>query len=914
MSTRSMVLGGVFLGAAFVGILIFCIFYTHSTFEKNERALEEIVLRDIETVEVYFSDENETSQKWREYLDLESLKQLVADSETPESTQGLFQFTLKVADAEGFEEHRPLETLAESLTLLRTWRKLSFPWNKRETTEEYIARRNALTPSTIVFKEESLAQESRSREFESAPTSSKKVLPVANIEADDVLVSDFIEADAGENLSREESPAPSVSTAQNAEIRESASISHTQTTVAWNETTPAPSSISMSGSTEEESTASAEEGDSAEKSPSAVPVPPEPQFASSLLTQLENPQPVEMLKKFRPEEIENSVFLQTAQLWALQSEIFCLPTNAQKMEARLVLIHEAKELEAFLDRSREPNASKWKRALMWDKLKPALDPKNDVSLEDLRMVHACFSTGVYGMELQLFAKVRVALENYLGLHACANESVARARHMSVAKKLATLLILADKNPNGNVQRGVESALRWMTWMGQAPDLVENTRNLWNFSNIAIHFNQSVFQNFGENAIERDQKVRENIYNATITGNSHFSGRLGISPITNDNFIELEISLAGTATGQTNAHAGPAIITSVSSNRVEATKRIRVKPDGLSSTPAVANISGNSEIVRVQDRFSRPMVESAAERRAYARKDETQGILLSRNESRLERELNESIDPALQKWERQISHDILFHLAPRGLRPANTTMWSDPAGAHVKTEFACNSGLMAPTLPPEIAENCDIQIAIHESALQNIFSGFLSGMKLDSSARTQFQTGAPQWLKNALESAPKENSEAAQGQNDDSWELRFPCDYPISTNFDENTVSLTIQADRIINEDKTYPAINIAVTYAFVTEGEKCFLVRQDGIEMLPPDFNPEVQKRLPAQIISLRRVLSRRLKDIFPERVEVREIALGENVSGEGAAALSQNMTLAPVFLQSCNGWLQIGFCVREKK
>ena len=89
---------------------------------------------------------------------------------------------------------------------------------------------------------------------------------------------------------------------------------------------------------------------------------------------------------------------------------------------------------------------------------------------------------------------------------------------------------------------------------------------------------------------------------------------------------------------------------------------------------------------------------------------------------------------------------------------------------------------------------------------------------------------------------------------------------------DGKIRLSLHCSKLTHESKTYPPLDISVTYAVNVQDGMFVLVREGGVEILPSDFDPTVKKRLPASIVSLRRVMGKRLQEVFKDEVEIKEV------------------------------------------
>ncbi|MDO4585225.1 MAG: hypothetical protein Q4D62_14115 [Planctomycetia bacterium] len=635
-------------------------------------------------------------------------------------------------------------------------------------------------------------------------------------------------------------------------------------------------------------------------------LPELPKVAKRWEATLQQPQPETLWTGISDDAVARSPFLQTARGWMEVSDKFTLPGEkeltfslanvTEKMDALVAMLHP--------DPAREAG---WKRALAWESLEKGIQ-KRPVDLAEMKKSYDRFTIGVVGLELERFAQLREAIGDYLTQATLAQQSdLAKERYEKVSQTLAALLVEAHQKPTAEVQRSVEACLRWMRQMGQASEWVTKTKSLWSAPNFSMTVRQSLFEKYGSQDIVERQNIRETILNANIQGTADFVGTLEIKPIPNDERIQLGVFLSGESNGHSNAYSGPAVIRNRTHSTIWGEKNIFIDGRGLETSAAQAKIQTKSQLLNVADAYGRRMVQNIATRKAYEQRAQSEQIASARHEARLRQRLNSSIDPVLRQWNEKLNYSTKSQLEPRGLLPESSQMWSDEQGIYLLASLAGNDGLLAPGCAPAWEKASDVQISIHETAFQNFVGSFFSGLILDAHARQVMRTTAPKMIREGIEKAEQQNADTDDDPQNDAWGIHFPHYWPAVATFADGKIHVTIHARQLQGKEKDYPALDIHIVYQIENREGRIFLVREGMLDILPPDFNPEKEKRLPTNVVSLRRVMNRRLEKVLPKEVVLEDVLLKR----EGSQ-LKRNLILIPETMSSQDGWLQIGCQISE--
>jgi len=589
--------------------------------------------------------------------------------------------------------------------------------------------------------------------------------------------------------------------------------------------------------------------------------------------------------------------------WLLEK--FQIP-NEEDLAAAYENIQNAfNDFSKTMKRLDEKKRQSWFKLLHLESLNLNQKPQLDV----LQDIYRQLSNGNAGLELNIFVNFRESIKYFLTLVSIKNEpEKAEEMFVQARNRIVKLLEIVEKDHSSVIERALEDELNWFEIVGQAEQTVEATRRMWTKPNLIGHAAASIFERYGTRAVQEEEKISNRIQRASIYGTCNFNGCLVMKPVLNPDRIELEVVLDGSSDARTRAYAGPAIISSRAKSRVLAEKKIFFDESGFSTNNAKVNIRTNSQIQDVQDIRNRQFIENLATRRAFARKEQTESEATAQSSMRLRARFNRQINDAIKSWNTQMAELVRVHFRSRGLELQNTHTWSDDAGAHGQTLFSCRYGMGAYSDPPQVPQPTDFQFAIHETVLQGAFAGFLGGLNMDSYARKHLKETVPSFLKKSEQNSDSEKKEKS---NEEDWAMRFPKDWPISISIQDGKLCCVIHSLNLEVNKKSYPAVDISIMYNMELREDGIHFVRQEEIDILPPDFNPDSSDRLPASMVSLRRVMGKRLQETFVEEIVLKEQQVMKNPTPDSQFA---NVYIKPIFIQAKDGWLQVGMNLYEKK
>jgi hypothetical protein len=166
-------------------------------------------------------------------------------------------------------------------------------------------------------------------------------------------------------------------------------------------------------------------------------------------------------------------------------------------------------------------------------------------------------------------------------------------------------------------------------------------------------------------------------------------------------------------------------------------------------------------------------------------------------------------------------------------------------------------LAAATAAPELDEQYDLSVRVHESLINNLAASVLTG-------RTFTEEQVQKMATNALGELPEQLESAA---DEDPWSITFARRQPpVTIQFAEQGFKIVIRGRRFTSGEQKCGALNITAVYKARRTETGVVLTRQGDLEILPPTFQ-RGKSQLSASQVALRRLLMRRLGDVFKPEI-----------------------------------------------
>lgn len=129
-----------------------------------------------------------------------------------------------------------------------------------------------------------------------------------------------------------------------------------------------------------------------------------------------------------------------------------------------------------------------------------------------------------------------------------------------------------------------------------------------------------------------------------------------------------------------------------------------------------------------------------------------------------------------------------------------------------------------------------------------------------------------------------------------WSITMADKDPLIVRIEGNTLITTLRGKSYTSDDNRYNGMNVTSRYHIVHNGGDLRLVRDEELEVLPPDFKPGLRIGVRQEV--LRSLLRRRFGRLLPKEIPFRELKLDDSLQLQGAVRIKDFLTT--------EGWLTI--------
>ncbi len=591
-------------------------------------------------------------------------------------------------------------------------------------------------------------------------------------------------------------------------------------------------------------------------------------------------------------------------------------TPEQVAEARRQLEQVVADFEQFLaPESRKSEG--WQRYLEWKGLKQGLASEERPDFEAMRVTLSRLRSGAEGTELPPFRRVAQAIERYVD-----RVEITRARDQQqvAAQQIDLLLRYVDRYSQDHSARAryeIERRLDLLTGLGQSAELVAAVERQFNHANVHVSVSEGMLGKIVSRDVNRTEPVTDCILGTSIRGMGHTIGHVDISTISSPNRAVLFVHLEGVTHSDTKGYNGPVVITSKGVTHFTARKRIDLEDANFWNYPAQVDANTTTRTCSVKKQgggLGSRLVEAIGERRVAEKKPQADRIAGDHAEDRIARNLDDEMLPKLQDARYEYLHQFRKPFEQRNADPEFIHFSSTDSSVELAM-LQTGRGLLGADTPPPAFGGDDVSLRLHETGVANVVAALLGGATVSQKARdadVKVSVTLPKWLDKALDrrnekQASGEAQETESGEPEQEfkpWALTLRRGRPVSVEFKEGNVKLTLHAYRIEAGDSVYGNWDISATYAPTIVDGGLHLTRQGDIEVIPSRFDPTEGGRLTNREIGERANLAKELNRQaengrgLKREIHVDPIEVGEGEDYVGMLNFTQVVTDA--------GWLSL--------
>ena len=326
-------------------------------------------------------------------------------------------------------------------------------------------------------------------------------------------------------------------------------------------------------------------------------------------------------------------------------------------------------LRRFLGRGAA--AKGWQTYLGLDKLDAQLRKVSDPSLEPLAEVLAQLRTDKVGLDLPQFTNLATALADYIVAIRQSRNPNARVEFGATIDKLSRDVEAYVKQPSADMLKEIGRGLDWLVQRRQALSLVESVAYRLSQPNLFVVVGGDFLAAGLNRAVDETGPLRDVILGTNIVGTGHTQGDVTFRLIPDTDVARLEATLEGVNRSRNTGYNGPAIVHSIGTTRLLATKYLTIDADGVHGQKANVGADTSTEITGIGSSKRGVMgcvVERVATKRVAQQKGTAERIASEHAEQRLGRRFEEQIGQELARSNERFQEQFRNPLVRRGQLP------------------------------------------------------------------------------------------------------------------------------------------------------------------------------------------------------------------------------------------------------
>jgi hypothetical protein len=299
----------------------------------------------------------------------------------------------------------------------------------------------------------------------------------------------------------------------------------------------------------------------------------------------------------------------------------------------------------------------------------------------------------------------------------------------------------------------------------------------------------------------------------------------------------------------------------------------------------------SRLLKITTEYSSPLddiIQGFGEARFDAGQERDDRKITAAAERRLYRNAAQEAGRLFKDANKQYQERFLDELARNGLNVRELRFSSDSnavqLGIVLKDQVLPSS---APALPAQ-----PIGLQLHPDLFNTLANRSLAGKTYTDKELDKSFTDLGRYL----DLPPLAKTE------DLPWSVTLTKRDPLTLKVDGDQIEMRLRGETYTSGDNRYTGMNVTVRYRIVRKEGEIKLIRDEELEVLPPDFEPG--KPLGARQAVLRSLLRRRFGRLLPREIPFRDLALPEALSFPG--------TFRIVEFQTDKGWLTVGLGYKQ--
>ena len=568
----------------------------------------------------------------------------------------------------------------------------------------------------------------------------------------------------------------------------------------------------------------------------------------------------------------------------------------------------ARELEQLLGGG--ANGEAWKKYIGWDSLQSQLAEGAEPDQTQLTKLIDHLTANEEGLELPQFQNLARALERYQALVSVYGVSDQRELFSATMDRLAEDLTKYAQQPSARLSHAIGTRLGVIAALETSPQLITAVRRQYAKPNAYLEVTSDFLNRAAARDVNDVGPVTDCILGTSISGTGITTGNVAITTLPADDRARFLLSVAGNTHARTIGLNGPAIMRSTSNTNFTSQKIVEITDPSFWVYPADVDAHTNSHTYSVQKRgggIGSRLVSRIGSRRVAESKSQADAIASDHAEDRIASETNDEVLEQIRKARDRYTDEFRHPLMRRNAYPDLVHYRSTDTIVAMEVLHATRHQLGAATPPPASPTGHDIAARLHQTAVENALAVLLGGATLSQkTAETdpELNRKIPDWLQDLIDERQTDETEAdAQGFK--PWSIEFRRNRPISVEFGDKIITVTIHATRIDTGDESYKGWDLIAIFAPHEQNGMYSLIREGPIDVLPTDFDPTAGRQLRRPDVALRNNLSKEINERadrgegFPEVIEIEPIELSDDLKHLGMLWVRR--------LEPAAGWLTVG-------
>jgi hypothetical protein len=562
------------------------------------------------------------------------------------------------------------------------------------------------------------------------------------------------------------------------------------------------------------------------------------------------------------------------------------PITQKDLVASLQKVREAaRELDRFFATAGAEDAQAWRESLDWS----ACSNEFSLTAPDLKRLETIYSKLGRDEDWLALARpvaLRSALGDYLNLsRAVDNRSIEKA-YKNLLGTLPKLVADYRNNPTPPKASKLDASLAWLVRFNQAQPVVEAIRGEFCYPNFLAQISRDFAALGLEETIEEDVTVCDRILRTPITGSGTMNSATSLAFIPSKERAILQWQVDATAVTENMGRRGNVRIYSEAITEVVSTKNLFLDSNGLTTEQADSTATTSTHFKSI---CAGQLIRKFAWQKACQSKRQAESIAASHARCRANRRINDQAAREIARFNEPFINEFKKRLTSYNAFPSELNFSTTDSALNVVASELGLAQLAASDEAPKPATSHDLNLQLHQSAINNLASTMLSGRTVDEERLfklvEELLGRVPDFLK--------------REEDQPTWEIQFAKRDPLTVSFAKNGLQLVLRASRFKRDGSSYPGMDVSVAYRIEKGASGYRLIRDEKIGAYPPGFD-SAKRRLSAREQTLRNLLQKRFAKIFPETQELNKpITLKERWEKAGSIDLTD--------LSSAGGWIVIG-------